>query len=116
MCVSLVPRSTLTFDLSLWHSANKLIEHYYVMPWSSNKMRIVMYADVFKHLLELFACMSCTIRADHSEGFCGETYTVLEQINTQTTKQTKVTIQRRRSVLEDDVRMLQLQHITGLIV
>ncbi|CAL5412456.1 unnamed protein product [Camellia sinensis] len=28
--------------------------------------------------------------------------TLLEQINTQTTKQTKVTIQRRRSVLEDD--------------
>lgn len=27
---------------------------------------------------------------------------LLEQINTQTTKQTKVTIQRRRSVLEDD--------------
>ncbi|ONK79194.1 uncharacterized protein A4U43_C01F3880 [Asparagus officinalis] len=27
---------------------------------------------------------------------------ILEQINTQTTKQTKVTIQRRRSVLEDD--------------
>ncbi|KAK8664603.1 hypothetical protein V6N13_084384 [Hibiscus sabdariffa] len=27
---------------------------------------------------------------------------VLEQINTQTTKQTKVTIQRRRSVLDDD--------------
>ncbi|KAE8647741.1 hypothetical protein IC582_017769 [Cucumis melo] len=28
--------------------------------------------------------------------------TLLEQINNQTTKQTKVTIQRRRSVLEDD--------------
>ncbi|KAJ8449984.1 hypothetical protein Cgig2_029346 [Carnegiea gigantea] len=28
--------------------------------------------------------------------------TLLEQINTQTAKQTKVTIQRRRSVLEDD--------------
>ncbi|KAF3326660.1 DNA-binding protein [Carex littledalei] len=28
--------------------------------------------------------------------------TLLEQINTQTSKQTKVTIQRRRSVLEDD--------------
>lgn len=28
--------------------------------------------------------------------------TLLEQINTQTTKQTKVTIQRRRNVLEDD--------------
>ncbi|XP_074269703.1 uncharacterized protein LOC141592780 [Silene latifolia] len=28
--------------------------------------------------------------------------TLLEQINTQTTKQTRVTIQRRRSVLEDD--------------
>ncbi|XP_076887895.1 uncharacterized protein LOC143538170 [Bidens hawaiensis] len=27
---------------------------------------------------------------------------LLEQINTQTTKQTKVTIQRRRSVLDDD--------------
>ncbi|GLT62561.1 hypothetical protein SLA2020_351880 [Shorea laevis] len=27
---------------------------------------------------------------------------LLEQINTQTTKQTRVTIQRRRSVLEDD--------------
>ncbi|XP_039033701.1 DNA-binding protein DDB_G0278111-like isoform X1 [Hibiscus syriacus] len=27
---------------------------------------------------------------------------ILEQINTQTTKQTKVTIQRRRSVLDDD--------------
>ncbi|OWM73044.1 hypothetical protein CDL15_Pgr001158 [Punica granatum] len=27
---------------------------------------------------------------------------LLEQINTQTTKQTKVTIQRRRNVLEDD--------------
>ncbi|KAI0522846.1 hypothetical protein KFK09_005231 [Dendrobium nobile] len=27
---------------------------------------------------------------------------ILEQINTQTTKQTKITIQRRRSVLEDD--------------
>ncbi|XP_023518943.1 DNA-binding protein DDB_G0278111-like [Cucurbita pepo subsp. pepo] len=28
--------------------------------------------------------------------------TLLEQINNQTTKQTKVTIQRRRSILEDD--------------
>ncbi|PNX56005.1 programmed cell death protein 5-like, partial [Trifolium pratense] len=28
--------------------------------------------------------------------------TLLEQINSQTSKQTKVTIQRRRNVLEDD--------------